>query len=517
MPSKRIHVPSLEGGMDTQVSPILLKLNQQRLLENLHWQQATGWSTLDIGYEAKNSSPLNNGSVIHGLYTFQDVSGLDQTLVQAGDTLFHVNPLIGTVIKSIGTTYDSPNQYVTFLGWCFILNSSCPPKRWNGTNESFENMVGWPYTAEGEIVGNPSLGCVYANRLVLAGDATRPNTIYLSALEDPEDFTPTNLEDSAGAIQISPGDGQRITGLIPLYVPYSNEHVLLVFKTKSIYALRGADASSFRIELVSNTLGTQSPQSFMAVGQDVWFLSSSGINALGPNTQLGILAVGSLSSEMQGRLPSLNQAQLHKAFALHDPIQKELWWCVPTESSTVCNEVWVQNYSQSPHKWSLRKGLNMTCGHTLPLGQLLSGDASGRWHQQRKGHTYNGTNIPWRLISSTYSLGDFNTQSRLTTIDVYLSRVGAENFDAYGSWEMGYDGGDSLTPSVTVSAGGLDMYGLGFFNTARFGSHAKGIARLYPEGSGRLFELTLSGVIPSQPIAITGYSLTYIEGGDNNL
>jgi hypothetical protein len=95
--------------------------------------------------------------------------------------------------------------------------------------------------------------------------------------------------------------------------------------------------------------------------------------------------------------------------------------------------------------------------------------------------------------------------------------VGAENFDAYGSWEMGYDGGDSLTPSVTVSAGGLDMYGLGFFNTARFGSHAKGIARLYPEGSGRLFELTLSGVIPSQPIAITGYSLTYIEGGDNNL
>ena len=517
MITKHLHVPTLDGGMNTKEAPLALRANQQRWIENLHWQQGAGWSTYNIGFQAMNSTPLDNGASIQSITTFQDVSGLDQTLVQAGERLFHVNPLTGTIHKTLGTTYNSPNTYVTFLGWCFILNPSARPKRWNGVSNTFENMVGWPYVAEGETVGNPSIGCVYANRLILAGDATRPNTIYLSALENPEDFTPSALEDGAGAIQVNPGDGQRITALVPLYVPYSNEHVLLIFKTNSIYALRGFDASSFRVELVSNTLGTQSPRSLMPVGQDVWFLSSSGINALGPNTQLGILAVGSISPEMQGRLAHLNQAQLEKAFALHDPIQKELWWCLPTGSSTVCNEVWVQHYSSTPYKWSLRTGLSMTCGNTLPLGQLLTGDSSGKWLQQRNGNTYNGSPITWKLSSATYSLGDLSQVSRISKIDVYLANVGVEDLNAEGTWELGYDGSDALMPSIQLSGGGTDLYGTGFFNTARFGSQAKGVARVYPEGSGRLFELTLSGELPSQPIAISGYSITYIEGGTSSL
>jgi hypothetical protein len=512
MPSKRIHIPTLDGGMDTQETPMALRSNQLRYIENLHWQAATGWSTLNVGYEVKNSTPLNTGAPIHSMYTFKDVSGLDQNLIQAGNTLFHVNPLTGELYKTLGTTYNSPNEYVTFLGWCFILNAASLPKRWNGVSTTFESMPGWPYIAEGETVGNPSFGCVYANRLILSGDATRPNTLYLSAMEDPEDFSPSALEDGAGAIQVNPGDGQQITALKPLYVPYSNEHVLLIFKTTSIYALRGTDASNFRVELVSNTLGTQSPRSIMAVGQDVWFLSRSGINALGPNTQVGILAVGSISPQMQGRLSQVNQSQLSKAFALHDPIEKELWWCLPTGSSSICNEVWVQNYANTPHKWSLRSGLSMTCGNTLPLGQLLTGTNSGVWVQQRQGNSYNGASIPWQLISATYTLGDLSTLSRLTMIDVYLGNIGNEELEASGTWELGYEGSDTLSPAVTLVGGGVDVYGTSLFNTARWGSQAKGIARLYPEGSGRLFELSLSGEMPQQPVTITGYSLSYIEG-----
>jgi|GEM_PF-4038353 len=515
---KTIHVPTLSGGMETRKSPIDLNPNELTLVENLHWEQAKGWSSVNAGYVSRNATALNSGAPIKSIYTFTDVTGLANTLVQAGDTLYHVNPLEGTTIKTLGQTSASGNSYVPFLGWCFVLNESATPKRWNGNSATFETMLGWmPDFGASLTPGNPGFGCVFANRLVLSGDTSNPNVVYLSGLEDPENFTPDGLDDGPGAIQISPGDGQVITGLVPMYVPYSNEHVLLIFKSESIYALKGYDASTFRLELVSNNLGTVSPKSIITVGQDVWFLSKSGINALGPNTELGILSVGSISPSMQGRIHTLNQAQLNKAFALHDPIRQELWWCLPTGSANVANEVWVQHYGTRPYTWSIKTGLMMTCGHTLPLGQMLTGGNDGVWQQQRVGDTYNGASINWVLESATFALGNLSTMARLTMVDVYLSAIGSGAFDATCTWELGFDSRSDLIPSVTLSGSGANTYSVGFYGTALYDRQFKAIARLYPEGSGRLAELRLTGTSPAQPIAITGYSLTYIEGGGSKV
>jgi hypothetical protein len=261
---KTMHYPTLEGGMNTQKNPLAMGASELQWVENLHWNNAQGWATEQSGYVQVNTTPLAGGSPVLSLYTFTDVTGVNRTLVQAGATLYYVTPLGGSILATLGQTYAQPNTYVPFMGWCFVLNSSTPPKRWNGASTTLQSVPGWPPVIAGVTVGNPGFGCVYANRLVLAGDEINPNTVYLSALEDPDMFTPGLLDDSAGAIQISPGDGQRITALMPLYIPYSNEHVLLIFKNQSIYALRGYDASSFRLELVSNTLGTETPQSLVA-------------------------------------------------------------------------------------------------------------------------------------------------------------------------------------------------------------------------------------------------------------
>jgi hypothetical protein len=515
MPTKTITFPTLEGGMNTTQSPTTLSAGQTQWIENLHWQHGGGWSSEEGGFTRRNSAPLNNGASIASLYTFHDATASERTLIQAGNLLYYVNPLQGEVYQMLGQTATAPNQYIPFMGWCYVLNSSSAPQRWNGNTPGLETASGWPPVLNGLTCGYPGFGCVYANRLVLAGDSLNPHMLYLSALENPEMFTPGELEDGAGAIQVNPGDGQRITALMPLYVPYSNEHVLLIFKSSSIYALRGYDASSFQLELVSNTLGTESPRSLMAVGQDVWFMSRTGIHALGPNTESGILAVGNISQPMMGRWPRINLNSLDKSFALHDMQRRELWWCLPTGSANTANEVWVQHYGTVPHQWSLKTGMSMTDGHTLPDGQLLTGTSNGYWVQQRRGNTYQGVPYSWKLITATHALGSFSTHSRLILADVFLNHVINGGLNVSITWELGLAGTLPLTPAIHLGYGEAHIYGMGVYGVSSYLEQTRAVARVYPEGSGRLVELTFSGQSVSQPITITGYSLKYNEGGSS--
>jgi hypothetical protein len=514
MQAQHIDFFNLSGGMDRQKNRLALGSNEADWIENLHWASQQGWSTQNNGYQPMNTTPLNGGATVQAAFAFKDATGVEHTLLQVGDTLYRVDALGGKVLSTLGVVGSSPCQAATFGGWCYWVSPSAPPKRWNGQTPSLEAAPGWPPTIAGLTLGNPSLACTYANRLVLAGDALNPNTVFLSELENADTFTPNTLANSAGGLLVSPGDGQRITALIPLFVPYTNEQVLLIFKNRSIYALTGTSTEDFTLELVSNHVGALSSQALLGVGQEVWFLSEEGINTLGANTDLGTLALGSLSSKIKGLTETLNRSQLHRAFALQDVKRQEVWWFVPEGSSNRCNRVWVQNYGGPAHVWSLRTGIEAACALRLPTGELLTGGFDGLWYQQRKGQRYGATApVPWVFRTPTYVLGNTQALKRLPFVDVYCRDVGLATFDVKAFW------GQDPTPTVSrpqvelTASQSLQLYGLAQYGASTYASGLSSRLRVYPDGVGTVFQLELSGQTPEQPLTLEGFSFRLQGGG----
>jgi hypothetical protein len=112
------------------------------------------------------------------------------------------------------------------------------------------------------------------NRLIAAGVATAPDTVYFSDILDASNgHWPAN-----NRIRVGAGDGDPITGLIMW-----TKTLLVVFKRTRTFIVNCdplATVAQFTIEEVPAKLGCTHHRTACNVGRDVWFLSDHGVRAL---------------------------------------------------------------------------------------------------------------------------------------------------------------------------------------------------------------------------------------------
>lgn len=149
---------------------------------------------------------------------------------------------------------------------------------------------------------------VWNNRIWLVG-ADEPNTIYGSALGNPEDWSTTGAAGTV-SIDISKNDGDRITGIIAF------RERLFVFKRTKIFVVSAAsipvtDPDNLRVDIFSNNIGCVSAYSIKSVLDDVLFLSDSGVASLASSE-----AVGDFTSALMSR----NVVDISKISKLSDEI-----------------------------------------------------------------------------------------------------------------------------------------------------------------------------------------------------
>ena len=164
-----------------------------------------------------------------------------------------------------GTTWTTSNlttlhtlnkvRFATLLGYVFEVNGSEVPycsadgATWvSTTNLSSNNLTGV----------YPSLIFSSKAHLLLAGDPTYPDRVYLSSLADSVNgiswwtsSTPPTTG-TAGWIDINPDDNSRITGFA------ETSNTTLIFKNQGLY----------RLDVINQTVDTQSICNFGAVSQE---------------------------------------------------------------------------------------------------------------------------------------------------------------------------------------------------------------------------------------------------------
>ncbi|HEY9745588.1 MAG TPA: hypothetical protein V6C99_05170 [Oculatellaceae cyanobacterium] len=502
------------GGMNQKNNELSLGADEAEDIVNLHATAEGSWSNRDIGYLHLNATPLADGKTITGLHQYEMLTGDLHLIAAAGASLYKVDPDTGQAsVIANGLSEANAVSFVTFNGLLIACNGLNPPKKWDGENPA-ANLDGWPPAIAGVSVGNPSISEIYSNRLVFAGDAQNPSMLFISEQENPQNFTPDGSVTSAGAIQVSPGDGEKITALKTLFLPLSNEEVLVVFKQRSTYILSGSNSETFALQKISGEFGAVSHQSVVQVGGEMMFLSNEGITSLSTATLQGNLVSGFLSERIQAQIERLNRSALSGAFAVHLRDRREVWWCVPEGSTPQNQVVLVYNYgSGRGGAWSRRTGIQAACGAAF-AGRLLTGGYDGHIQQQLRGNSYQGTPIPWRYRTGFQDFSSPRLRKRIRDVELYLKQISTMPLTVHMQWDFNRSSVYQQTRTFVVAPDKAScIYGSARFGQDFYNQSGTSSLRFTPSGSGRAFQMELQGETMNNPVEIEGWSITTIPGG----
>ncbi len=499
------------GGMNLRANDLTLRNGEAEEIVNLHATTHGSWSSNNVGYIHINSTPLASGATITSLYPYKNLLGQTFLIAIAGDKLYQFNESTGTATLLYSSlTPDRTMNFVTFQGLLIGCNGVDNPIKWDGMG-SVGLLENWPPDVFGIDAGKPAFSEIYANRLIFAGDASNPSLVYISELENAENFEPSYWSDSPGAIQISPGDGEKITGLKTLFLPLLNEEVLVIFKERSTYVLSGSDVDTFAVQKMSDEFGAVSHRSIVLVGNELMFLSPEGITALSTATAQGNVTTLFLSNAIKAQIENLNRSQLGQSFAIHLRNRQEVWWFVADGSAIQNQTVLIYNYGIN-RIWSKRQGIVAACGCTFN-GKLLTGNYQGIVQQQLKGNSYNGQPVYWLYRTGFLDFDTPRQRKRIKDIQLYLKQISEVNVTVNMVWNLRRGSQNqqsrtvSLTPDSASTIYNQATYGADYYNRA-----GSACFSLIPAGSGQYFQMELTGNEADRPVEIEGWTITVLDG-----
>lgn len=500
------------SGMNLRFNDLTLSEGEAEEIINLHATTRGSWSSNNIGYINLNNTTLAGGSAVTALYEYITLAGLSYLMAVSGTKLYTFEPSLGTANELINTlTANKRMNFVTFKGLLIGCNGANAPVKWDGINP-VANLGGWAPIIAGITPGNPSISEIFANRLIFSGDSNNPSLLYISELENAENFTPTTGATSAGAIQVSPGDGEKITALKTLFLPATNEEILVIFKENSTYLLTGNDADTYTLQKVSDEFGAVSHLSVVLVGNELIFLSKEGVTSLSTATAQGNISTNFLSDRIRPQIDKLNRLKLQESFAVHLRNRQEVWWFVPDGSATQNQTVLVYNYGVN-RAWSKRTGITAACG-TVMNGNLYTGTYTGIVQQQLKGNSYNGQSIPWTYRTGFQNFSEPRLRKRIKDIELFLKQISNVNVTVNMYWDFKRSSSNrqsrvlQVIPDASSSIYNSAVYGQDTYNVS-----GTSIFKFIPAGSGKYFQLELAGQDINKPVEIEGWTITTMNGG----
>ena len=208
----------------------------------------------------------------------------------------------------------------------------------------------------------------YTNRLIASGDASTPDSVYFSDILDSTTWDVNNI------IRVG-ADGTPVTA-----VKGWQESLVLIFKEQSTWVIDANPVNTvanMEIRNVHRTVGCLAKKSVVQVGQDLWFLSRTGIQSVQRQfaTSNNVIAVP-VSQPVHDVVQAINWEYAYKSVAIF--YNNIYLLAVPTGSSTEPNTVLA--YFYLTQSWATWSGFEVTAWMEQPIEgrtRLILGNSSG--------------------------------------------------------------------------------------------------------------------------------------------
>lgn len=254
-----------------------------------------------------------------------------------------------------------------------LWSDASTPLTWAQTG----NVATWTQAPAGRC------GCFHKGRVWISGTNANPSRVAYSSYTSITDFTGADT----GAIEsaFNPDDGDRVVGLA------SYKGALIVFKGPnmgSIYVVYGSSPEGedgFRVEPLVKGIPLQSPNSIVAVGDDLFFMSNRAIESLAAVAAHGDFEEDDLTKYLKGFFrDSVAQTQLTKVWGQNYAQKGIVLWTLPKAGSTTPDMILGLSYIRpdeglKPFTWTLSScaSLGIRIHPTTKVRELIIGNTAG--------------------------------------------------------------------------------------------------------------------------------------------
>ncbi len=388
-----------------------------------------------IGRKVGNMKPRPGQSRLNSTVLAGAVQGLHayyygnnrKLVVAAGGAVAYWNPSTEAFVN----LKDSLNAnaltcFETCVNYMVAFNGVNAPWKWDGTTVSA--LSGAP--VDGQY-------CILHKEKLFTVPASDPSTLKWSDSFAPETWQAANYWD------VRKGDGDIITCL------RSHLGELIIFKRRSLGALRGTSMDDFRLDEIDSGVGCTGPFAAAADGPYLYFVSDEG-----PCVYNGARVVNLSREYIPNLWNTINKEYLSKAaVTVQDGLVR---FSLPEGASTYNNLVLIYVPPADGAiggKWWVWRGINASCFQAYNDGSnlvLYSGDSNaGYVNQQDIGTDDFGSAIDAYWVGKTFAIGEADKKNRFLRAFIQDS-PGANDVDLqvaldYGDFtSLASEGGDSL-------------------------------------------------------------------------
>lgn len=296
------------------------------------------------GTSKYNSSAIASGQEIAGMFEYVRAgtggSATRKRVVHAGTVIVNDDNDASFSNLFTGLEDGAIPHYNVFEDVLIIASDSNSdvPMSWDQTTA--QNLAGSP--------PNFAFSATHSGRVWAAGVAANPSRLYYSATGDHEDWA------GGGSIDISPNDGDIITGI----VPYRGD--LIVFKGPyrgSITRVVGDPADSDFNTSPRTTIrgiGAVWQNSLFEFGNDIGFIHTDGsVRSFQTTDKFGDYEQLAFSDSISGWIrDNVTISALRTAWAETDHLRGYTLIALPISGSTTPNHILMMDFRFRPVRWS---------------------------------------------------------------------------------------------------------------------------------------------------------------------
>ena len=287
------------NGLNTQSNPASLDLSYLVKAENVVIRES-GRIAFRKGLKQKVAP---SGTSIASIHEHDD-QGTNKIVVSYGTSIYVVDftspasafPSSGADVKHTVSGSSGNWQFVNFNDRLHCFHASIEPQRYDGSLSSGSRWTAHA-TKPSTVSSNqfkPTCGMGYYGRIWAGGVAESPDVVYYSNLLDGDDWTGGD----AGLIDLS-----KIWGIddVIAIAPFYGKLVIFGKNNIVIYD-RPDDVTELQLNEVIRGVGLVSRDTVQAIGDDLVFLSNTGLRSLGRTTEKDKLPLTDLSVNIKDTL-----------------------------------------------------------------------------------------------------------------------------------------------------------------------------------------------------------------------
>lgn len=500
-------------GLNSELSPVELPPEYASTAENAIIDEY-GRLGARKGFTAQTDSVTGlGGNPVKRIFEW-DSSGTSVLFAVGNNKIFRVdtttttNDTLTEMTLPLGYTISGDDwDFEDFNGEGYFFQAGHDPLLVNTTLNATNDLDTLDNQSADTTPAAPQGNFVSANsgRLWAGGDTTAPSTLYWSdtLIGDSWEITGGSAAGSLDLTSVWPGGYDT-----PVNIAFHNGR-LIIFGRESIIIYVGAeDPTTMIIEDTIQGVGCIERDSIQHIGEDIIFLSSTGIRSLSRTLEQSSLPIGDISTNVRSEILRSISNEATGVNSVFSPEENIYLLVFEGNAKIYCVDMKtrLENGARKITTWS---GSKFNCFCRTDAGTLYCGGLPGVGTYS--GYQDDGSSYRYQYYSPSLTFGAPGNLKILKKIRPIV--VGASGASATLSWGYGYD--DTYTTYVYTlgGSGGLAEYGIAEFNIDEYSANTSVSDNVVnATGNGTEVKLGLGVTINGQAFSLQQMSVQAIIG-----